>query len=144
MRFAFILFLTLCITAVAFAQTNPATSGAAPSQYTHRDSVNLAKMNTGSNLLITAGVGFCAAGVYLIVEGSITYNTPNGSQGSNTQQNHRQGAGYISGGAIGIGAGVVMAAFGIKRKMEFKKRLKDMSMQGGLLDDGHLGAMLSF
>ncbi len=130
---------------MAFGQTDSSKAGnAPPSQYTHRDSMNLAKMNTYSNLMIAGGLGLCGAGTYLIVEGAIIRNSATSPSGPTLAQNHSQGAGYIAGGVIGISAGIVLGAFGIKQKLEFRKRIKQMSLQGGLLDSGNLGATLTF
>jgi hypothetical protein len=144
--FRVLLCLFCCVgLSVAYGQADSAKAGStAHYQYTHRDSLNLGRLNTTSNLMIAGGVGLLAAGSYLIVEGVITYNSPIGTSGSTIAQNHSQGAGYIAGGVIGIAAGIVMGAFGIKKKLEFKKRFKRMQLQSGLLDNGNLGAMLTF
>jgi hypothetical protein len=134
---------------LTFPQNDSASiKGETLTHYSHRDSVYLDKLNTNSNLMLAGGVGLCGAGTYLIYAGAKLYKTPappNSSDPSNdVQRNHTQGGAYIAGGVIGIGAGAVLLVFGAKGKLEYNRRIKKMQLQSGLLQDGHVGAMLGF
>lgn len=131
----------------AYSQTD-STSVVAPSKYTHADSVFLAKLNSNGNIMIAAGVGLTGVGGYLIYQGNKIYNSK-AAPGSSTpaqdeSRNKRQGTIYLAAGGAAIAGGIVLAAFGIRNKVEFKHRKKMMSIQGGLLDNGQLGALLTF
>ena len=140
------LLLTLFITDILFAQQDSIKE--IPKALSHRDSIYLAKMNTTSNLMIAGGIGLCGAGTYLIWEGTQIYKTPAGPTSTNPSgdvaRNHQQGSIYMVAGGASIAAGVILGAFGVKRKIEFKQRKQRLLAQAGLLDNGHLGACLGF
>jgi hypothetical protein len=119
-----------------------------PATHNHRDSLNLARLNTTSNLLMAAGAGLFGAGIYLDYEGALIYKTPAAPTSTNpagdVERNHNQGAAYLTCGVISIGAGAVLLAFGIKDKLLFKRRMKKMQLESGLLQNGNLGATLTF
>lgn len=151
----FFLLLTLTVTG-ALAQTD-STGNKRPVRPAsgHRDSVNLSKLNNTGNLLIASGVGLCGIGGYLIYQGNKVYTTvpelkanPTPDQlafrDSEIERNHKQGTIYYAVGGVAIGAGIILTAFGAKNKVEFKQRKRMLEMQGGILDNGHLGAMLTF
>lgn len=152
----FFLFLTIAVT-TASAQSDSATykrPQRAIASARH-DSVSLTKLNNTGNLFIASGVGLCGIGGYLIYQGNKVYTTvpelkanPTPEQiavrDSEIQRNHRQGTIYYAVGGVAIGAGIILTAFGAKNKVEFKQRKRTMEMQGGILDNGHLGAMLTF
>lgn len=120
-------------------------------QYTHRDSIYLAKLNTNGNLMIAGGVGLCGAGSYLIYQGQKIYTalpegTPPGTAiyTEEKQRNQRQGIIYLAAGGLGIAGGIILTAFGAKNKIEFKQRKRMMELQGGILDNGSIGLALAF
>jgi hypothetical protein len=146
MKWTYLLLLMgLCsIVQSGFAQSD---SLGQPHYYTHRDTVYLARLNSSGNLMIAAGVGLCGASVYLFYEASKIYGAS--TAGSSTpaddeQRNHRQGILYYAGGALAIAGGGVLLALGAKNKIEFKRRYKIMTLQSGILDNGHLGLALNF
>lgn len=144
----FLFFAVTLITATSFSQSEAQTGPR--KTYTSRDSVNLAKLNTSGNLMIAGGVGLCAAGSYLIWQGTKVYQSvPASTPGTalyaeEKQRNERQGIIYLAAGGVGIAGGIVLTAFGAKNKVEFKNRKKMMEMQGGILDNGSLGLALKF
>jgi len=117
-------------------------------KYGQRDSLYAAKLNYTGNLMIAGGVGLAGAGSFLIYEGVTTYKTlpaplstdPTGD----VNRNHRQGTAYIAAGSAAFIGSAVLIALGAKNKIEFKQRKKLMSLQTGLLDNGDLGATLTF
>jgi hypothetical protein len=115
---------------------------------THADSVSLARLNYAGNMMIAGGVGLCIAGGYLLYEGINVYNSPVAANSQDPtgdkSRNQRQGTIYMAAAGIaGIG-GIVLMSLGARNKIEFKQRKKIMSVQSGLLDNGRLGAMLTF
>ncbi len=130
------------------AQTDSLASKPSVNTYTHRDSVYMAKLNSNGNLMIAGGVGLCGAGSYLIYYGVKVYKT-GAAAGSlypeqEVSRNKRQGTIYLAAGGIAIGAGIILTAFGARNKVDFKTRKRMMELQSGLLDNGNLGAMLTF
>lgn len=129
------------------AQTN--TTGTNTATSTHTDSLYLAKLNSNGNLMIAGGVGLCAAGGFLVYQGVRVYNagltgkTPD-EQTTEQQRNHKQGTAYLVGGGVALAGGIVLTAFGARNKLEFKKGKKRLELQGGILDNGHLGLALNF
>ena len=119
-----------------------------PSKYGQRDSLYAAKLNYTGNLMIAGGVGLAGAGSFLVYEGVKTYNTPAAPLSTDptgdVQRNHRQGTAYIAAGTVAYIGSAVLIALGAKNKIEFKHRLRLMSLQSGLLDNGNMGAMLTF
>jgi hypothetical protein len=144
-----LLIFLVAVTSNNFAQ---ADSSAVKSQrvYTHNDSVYLAKLNSNSNLMIAAGVGLCGIGGYLFYQGNKVYTTvpagnlPQATADAETARNHKQGIIYYAAAGVGVAAGVVLVAIGARNKVEFKQRKRMMSVQSGILDNGRLGAMLTF
>ncbi|MCW5906496.1 MAG: hypothetical protein KIS94_01435 [Chitinophagales bacterium] len=137
-------FLLLCLSN-ANAQTEPQ----ATTTRTHRDSVYLAKLNSSGNLMIAAGVGLCAAGGYLTYQGISVYRTiPNNigtpSGDAQREQNKKQGTIYLVAAGVGIAGGVILTAFGVKNKVEFKRRKKRMEAEVGFLSGGQIGFALGF
>ncbi len=121
----------------------------------HRDSVNMAKLNNSGNLMIASGVGLCAVGGYLIYQGNKVYTTkpmleihPTPEQQAvydgEVSKNHKQGTIYYAVGGIAIAGGLVLTAIGARNKVEFKRRKHLMELESGLLQNGQLGAMLTF
>ena len=98
--------------------------------------------------MIAGGVGLAGAGSFLVYEGVKTYNTPAAPLSTDptgdVQRNHRQGTAYIAAGTVAYIGSAVLIALGAKNKIEFKHRLRLMSLQSGLLDNGNMGAMLTF
>ena len=125
------------------AQTD---SALAQQRFDHRDSLYAAKLNYTGNLMIGGGVGLVAAGSFLIYEGVETYNTTtsSGNPTNNVAQNHSQGTAYIAAGTIAFIGAAVLLGLGARNKIEFKRRKQRMALQAGLLDNGNVGAMLSF
>ncbi len=119
-----------------------------PQTYTHRDSVNLAKLNSGANLMIAGGVGLFGAGGYLLYQGITVYRTRDnsGKQSAQSQndQNKKQGTIYLAAAGVGFAAGIVLTAFGARNKVEFKRRKKEMAMDIGILQSGQLGLAMTF
>ena len=117
-------------------------------KYGFRDSVYAAKLNYTGNLMIGGGVGLAGAGSFLIYEGVTTYKTPaaplSTDPAGDVQRNHTQGTAYIIAGSAAFIGSAVLLALGAKNKIEFKQRKKLMSLQTGLLDNGKMGAMLTF
>jgi len=137
------------LTAQLYAQSDSsAVKKNSGPRYGQRDSVYAAKLNYTGNLMIAGGVGLVGAGSFLIYEGVKTYNTPAAPLSTDptgdVQRNHQQGTAYIAAGAIGYVGAAVLIALGAKNKIEFKRRLKIMSLQGGLTDNGNIGVMLTF
>lgn len=145
--FLFLLFATLSVSTL-FAQTDSVAAGKNTRNYTHRDSVYLAKLNSSGNLMIAGGVGLCGAGAYLIYYGVKVYSTKAaaGSQypDQEVSRNKRQGTIYLAAGGIAIGTGIILTAFGARNKVDFKARKRMMELESGLLDSGNLGAVLTF
>jgi hypothetical protein len=114
----------------------------------HRDSIYLSKLSKGGTLMIAGGIGLCGAGAYLIWEGQLVYKSPVAATSATTTntiaQNHQQGTAYIVAGGFAIAGGFVLGAFGVKNKIEFKKRRQRLLLQSGLLESGNLGACLSW
>ncbi len=98
--------------------------------------------------MIAAGVGLCGIGGYLIYQGNKVYTTDPGptaiDRSGEIDRNHKQGIIYYAAGGVGIAAGIILTALGARNKVDFKQRKKMMTFQSGLLDNGHLGAMLTF
>jgi len=131
------------------AQADSSALGKTPAHvYTHYDSVYMARLNSNGNLMIAAGVGLCGVGSFLIYEGNKTYTSSiaptSTTPTDDLQRNHRQGTIYYAAGGIAIAGGIVLVALGAKNKVDFKLRKKMMEMQAGLLDNGNLGATLTF
>lgn len=108
----------------------------------------MARLNNSGNLMIAGGVGLCGAGSYLIYQGLKIYRTP-AAAGSNNpaaevDRNHRQGTIYLVAAGVGIGGGIILTALGARNKVDFKRRKKQMQLQLGFLDSGHLGTSLTF
>ena len=126
-------------------QTHPRNE---PDVLTRRDSLYLAKLNTSGNLMIAGGVGLCAVGGYLVYYGVQVYNNPVASTSTNPaagiNQNHNQGTAYIIGGGAVVVGSIILGAFGVRNKIDFKQHLKYMHLQAGWLQDGGLGAALTF
>ena len=124
------------------------SSSVAQQKYGHRDSLYAAKLNYTGNLMIAGGVGLVGAGSFLIYEGVKTYRTPAAPSSTDPTgdltRNHNQGTAYIAGGAVAYVGAAVLIALGAKNKIEFKRRKKLMSLESGLLDNGNMGAMLTF
>lgn len=141
----FVLFWLLHLS--TYSQSD-STNAATTPKYTHADSVFLAKLNSNGNIMIAAGVGLTGVGGYLIYQGNKIYNskaTPGSSTPAQDEtRNKRQGTIYLAAGGAAIAGGIVLAAFGIRNKVEFKNRKKIMSVQSGLLENGQLGALLTF
>ena len=151
MKSAYILLIFL-LTAVSIqvsAQTDSVAvkSNTAP-KYTQRDSIYAAKLNYTGNLMIGGGIGLAGAGTFLLYEGINTYKTPAAPSSTDpagdVARNHRQGTGYIAAGTIAFIGSAVLTALGARNKIAFKQRKKMMTLQSGLLDNGNLGAMLTF
>lgn len=138
----FILFASLLLFAnLSFAQTDSAAiKKLYQHTYTHYDSVHLARLNTSGNLMIAGGVGLCAAGSFLIYQGSTIYPSKTGS----ISKNHRQGSIYYAAGGIAVAGGIVLVALGARNKVDFKMQKKWIEFQSGILDNGHLGIALNF
>ncbi len=117
-------------------------------KYTFRDSLYAAKLNYTGNLMIAGGVGLVGAGSFLIYEGVKVYQTPAGPSSTDpagdVQRNHNQGTAYIAAGAVAYVGAAVLIALGARNKIDFKRRKKMMSLEGGLLQNGNMGAMLTF
>ena len=98
--------------------------------------------------MIGGGVGLIGAGTFLVYEGVKIYQTPASPSSTDpagdVQRNHNQGTAYLAAGGIAYVGGVVLIALGVKNKIEFKHRKKLMTLESGLLQNGNLGAMLSF
>ena len=146
-------FILCFLFAILASQLNAQSDSSAakkvtPSKYGQRDSLYAAKLNYTGNLMIAGGVGLAGAGSFLVYEGVKTYNTPAAPLSTDptgdVQRNHRQGTAYIAAGTVAYIGSAVLIALGAKNKIEFKRRLKLMSLQSGLLDNGNLGAMLTF
>ncbi len=148
MKLYFLLFVLLCIFTDVTAQPDSTKSRPALHAFSHTDSVHLARLNTSGTLMIGGGVALCAAGSYFIYEGSQVYNTmpdpSNTNPTADINRNHQQGTIYLVAGGISIVGGFILGGFGIKNKINFKTRLKYMSLQTGLLPNGSLGASLIF
>lgn len=114
----------------------------------HRDSLYAAKLNYTGNLMIGGGVGLAGAASFLIYEGVQTYKTPapptSTYPAADVARNHNQGAAYCAAGGVAYAAAAVLIALGARNKIEFKRRKKMMSLEGGLLQNGNMGAMLNF
>lgn len=138
------LFCLLTVFVHAQSDTTGATKAIKPAM-THGDSLYLAKMNTSGNLMLVGGIGLTAVGGYLIYQGNKVYTTKVvNNVAEEIDRNHKQGTIYMAVGGVAIAGGLVLTAFGIKNKVEFKKQKRLMSLQTGLLDNGNLGAMLTF
>lgn len=144
-----LLSLLLLVVSVAFAQTDSAMVKKQTTA-THADSLRLAKLNSNSNLMLAGGIGLCGVGGFLIYQGNKVYTTPvanaltNPNYDAQLQQNHRQGTIYMAVGGVAIAGGLVLTAFGIKNKVEFKQRKKLLTAQIGLLDNGNIGLAMGF
>jgi hypothetical protein len=155
--FLFILLLVVSVVSVS-AQTDSTSTYKRPARTTvsRRDTMSLVRLNNSSNLMLASGVGLCGIGGYLIFQGNKVYTTtPDALPATATaeqkairegeiEKNHKQGTIYYAVGGIAIGAGIILTAFGAKNKVEFKQRKRMLEMQSGILDNGHLGAMLTF
>ena len=130
------------------AQSDSSTLKNDAAKYGHRDSLYAAKLNYTGNLMIAGGVGLAGVGTFLIYEGVKTYGTPaapaSTDPAGDVDRNHRQGTAYLAVGSLAFIGSAVLIALGAKNKVEFKRRRKMMSLQSGLLDNGNMGAMLTF
>jgi hypothetical protein len=142
---------TICFVAVAFsisAQVDATIPANNPSKYTRTDSMYLVKLNNSGNLMIAGGVGLCGVGSYLIYQGTKVYKskptTITPTYQEDIDRNHRQGIIYMTAGGIGIAGGIILTAFGAKNKVDFKRGMKRMQLQTGILDNGNLGMAFSF
>ena len=148
MKLSILLLVFLFIIASVTAQSDSTKAKPATHACSHVDSVHLARLNTSGTLMIGGGVALCAAGGYFIYEGTQVYNAMPDPASTNPtadiSRNHQQGTAYLIAGGISIVGGFILGGFGIKNKVHFKKRLKYMSLQTGLLPDGSLGASLTF
>lgn len=146
MKFFLSIFLSLIFATTAFSQSDSVS--VMRKQYTHADSMYLAKLNTNGNLMIAGGVGLCAVGGYLIYQGTKVYTTPAPANSTDptadVNRNHKQGTIYMAVGGVAIAGGIIVTAFGAKNKIDFKRKKKLMEMQGGLLNNGNLGLALTF
>jgi hypothetical protein len=147
---SFFSFLLLCLFGFGLMAQSDSSSIRKPQPriYTHYDSVHLAKLNSSGNLMIAGGLGLCIAGSYLFYEAHKVYGTAPSAGSTNpseeTTRNHRQGTIYYVAGGVGAAAGILLTAFGARNKVDFKRQKRMMEMQGGLLDNGHLGLALNF
>ena len=143
----FLLLFSLLAVATISAQADSSLVKRPQRTYTHNDSVYMAKMNSNGNLMIAGGIGLCGAGAYLMYEGNKVYTTKSTSKtdadGENAR-NRTQGTIYYAAAGVGLAAGIILTAFGARNKVEFKQRKKMMELQSGILDNSHLGAMLTF
>lgn len=148
MKALFSVLMLVSISAVVFAQDNPVLAPEAQRKFTRSDSLYLVKLNNSGNLMIAGGVGLCGVGSYLIYQGTKVYKSlpaPNStSYQDDINRNHRQGIIYMAAGGIGIAGGIVLTAFGARNKIDFKRGMKRMQLQTGILDNGSLGFALNF
>ena len=141
---------TLCFAVTAcclFAQVDASVPASNPSKYSRSDSMYLVKLNNSGNLMIAGGVGLCGVGSYLIYQGTKVYSskpTNSATYQEDIDRNHRQGIIYMTAGGIGIAGGIILTAFGVKNKVEFKRGMKRMQLQSGILDNGNLGMAFMF
>ena len=147
-HFLFLLLFSTLVT-MASAQTDSSAVKNTHRDYTHRDSVYMAKLNSNGNLMIAGGIGLCAVGGYLFYQGHSVYTTKSTSDNpsvrvTDEQTNRKQGTIYYVAAGLGTVAGIVLTALGAKNKVEFKQRKRLMEMQAGLLDNGSLGLALNF
>ena len=123
-------------------------SSTARQGYGHHDSLYAAKLNYTGNLMIGGGVGLAGAATFLVYEGVKIYQTPASPSSTDpagdVQRNHNQGTAYLAAGGVAYAGAVVLIALGVKNKIEFKHRKKLITLESGLLQNGNLGAMLSF
>lgn len=144
------LFIALFFAVHIHAQTDTSTTAKAQARvYSHRDSVQLARLNSSGNLMIAAGVGLCGASGYLLYYGITTYKALPSDPASPTYQaqvdrNKRQGTIYIAAGSIAAAAGIILTAFGARNKVDFKNRKRLLEMESGILQSGNLGLALNF
>jgi len=143
MKNLFFLFLFSAFTIVVSAQSDSSTVKKSHRDYTHRDSVYMAKLNSNGNLMIAGGVGLCGIGGYLIYQGHSVYTTKSAVAGEN-ERNRKQGTIYYVASGVGIAGGIILTALGAKNKVEFKQRKRLMEMQSGILDNGRIGVALNF
>ena len=140
------LILLMGLTFQLSAQTDSSSTTA--KKYTLRDSTYAAKINYAGNLMIGSGVGLTGVGTFLVYEGAKIYQTPaapaSTDPAGDVQRNHNQGTAYIAGGTSAYVGAAVLIGLGVRNKLDFKRRKKMMSLEGGLLQDGNLGAMLNF
>lgn len=148
-----LLFLAFCSTVAA--QADSLSRQQPKREYTRRDSVYTARLNSSGNLMIAAGIGLCGIGSYLVYQGHNVYTTDPGLPVNATPQqisvrdseidrNHKQGTIYYAVGGVAIAGGIILTAFGARNKVEFKQRKRMMELQGGILDNGRLGLALNF
>jgi hypothetical protein len=146
MKYLLAILLTLLLLTPGFTQ--PDTTNLLKSKYTRYDSVFLARINSNGNIMIAAGVGLTGVGSYLIYQGQKIYTTrpiagtPTAAE--DEVRNRRQGTIYMAAGGAAIVGGIVLAAFGIRNKVEIKTRRRVMALQSGLLDNRQLGFTLFF
>lgn len=145
-HFLFLLLFSAFATIVS-AQTDSSSVKIPHRDYTHRDSVYMAKLNSNGNLMIAGGVGLCGIGGYLFYQGHSVYTTKSTSatdpDGENAR-NRKQGTIYYVAAGVGIAGGIILTALGAKNKVEFKQRKRLMEMQSGILDNGRIGLALNF
>ena len=143
MKHLFFLLLFSVFAMVVSAQSDSSYVKNTHRDYTHRDSVYMAKLNSNGNLMIAGGVGLCGVGGYLIYQGHSVYTTKSLVPGEN-ERNHKQGTIYYIAAGVGIAGGIILTALGAKNKIEFKQRKHLMEMQSGILDNGRIGLALNF
>lgn len=150
MKHLFSLFLFSAFATLLSAQSDSSSVKNQHRDYTHRDSVYMAKLNSNGNLMIAGGIGLCGIGSYLFYQGHSVYTTvpaPNSisiDKEGEIIRNHKQGTIYYAAAGVSIAAGIVLTALGAKNKVEFKQRKRLMEMQAGILDNGSLGLALNF
>ena len=140
-------FVLLFLFTVASLQLKAQSDSASAAQrFTHHDSLYAAKLNYTSNLMIAGGVGLVGVGSFFIYEGVKVYNTPatGPNSPSSVAQNHSQGTAYLAAAGVSYIGAAVLIALGVRNKLDFKRRKKRMELESGLLQDGNMGAMLTF
>lgn len=147
MKHLFCILLFSAFATLLSAQSDSSSVKNQHRDYTHRDSVYMAKLNSNGNLMIAGGIGLCGIGGYLIYQGHSVYTTKSSSlidaDGENAR-NRKQGTIYYVAAGVGIAGGIILTALGAKNKVEFKQRKRLMEMQAGILDNGSLGLALNF
>jgi hypothetical protein len=137
----------ICLMVSAQADSS---AGNSPSHhsYTHRDTMYMIRLNHNGNMMIAGGVGLLGAAGYLFYQGPAVYSSPAAPNSTDPAgditRNHTQGALYLTAAGVATIGGAVLIAFGARNKIDFKRRKRIMSLQAGLLDNGNLGAALTF
>src|SRR6476620_9534723 len=98
MKQALLVFVILfSLAANVFAQADSSVVKSQSRNYSHNDSIYLAKLNSNGNLMIAAGVGLCGIGGYLFYQGNRVYTTKPAANLSTPvadgeiARNHKQG-----------------------------------------------------